>query len=87
MVLNKTYTSKYLIQDLTNKQFRRKYGKTTWKHSYPEPIINETNKESWKDKILSKNPWMGPKEPMIPYEDYQHLQSITGKDRTVGVIE
>ncbi len=28
------------------------------KNKHPEPIINETNRESWKNKILSKNPWL-----------------------------
>lgn len=93
-----------------------------------EPIVNETNRESWKNKILSKNPWMNEDQlkmvfqahkdsiladipekkitredlltPLSEFEekhkitetrddclpnslDYKHLQSITGKDRTV----
>ncbi len=63
-----------------------------------EPIINETNRESWKAKILSKNQWLND-DCFDSYQemkdeglfddnslDYKHLQSITGKDYTKDVI-
>ncbi len=40
-----------------------------------EPIIDETNKESWKAKILSKNPWMTENQ-LLGLMDHETLQTM-----------
>ncbi len=51
--------------------FKHKKGNTPYKSYYDREKIIKARIEC----------------QFIPFEDYKHLQSITGPDRTVGVIE
>lgn len=62
------YTDKYLIQDMSNKEFKRKYGVKRDTRAKP---VNET----WEQRILRKNPWLKDPEPLL-FEDQAHLDSI-----------
>jgi hypothetical protein len=70
------YTDKYLIKDISNKAFNRKYGAKSNTRANP---VNET----WKQRILRKNPWLmedlfkeREPEPQLFSEDQAHLDSI-----------
>lgn len=59
-----------------------------------EPIINDTNRHIWQQKILKQNPWLNLecfgselKELALLFDDEQHLQSITAKDYSKGLIK
>lgn len=62
------YTDKYLIHDISNKAFKRKYRVKSNTRAKP---VNET----WEQRILRKNPWLRSPEPLL-FEDQAHMDSI-----------
>ena len=45
-----------------------------------EPIINETNRESWKAKILSKNPWLERHRQLFIEQHNEYARDNEGHD-------
>ena len=78
---NKSYTEKYLIKDLSNKAFRKKYGgygtktKKRLKYGWSTTGVNDSNRKEWQNVILRKNPWM---DDNLFYNSLEarHLRSI-----------
>ena len=87
--MNKSYTEKYLIQDISNKAFRSKYGaskpkkRRLFKYGWSTTGVDDSNRKKWQDVILRQNPWMSNPLFIEPPEDYdpnslesKHLRSI-----------
>ena len=79
--MNKSYTEKYLIKDLSNKAFKKKYcagrpkKRAFFKYGWSTTGVNDSNRKEWQRVILRQNPWM---EDNLFYNslEAQHLRSI-----------
>lgn len=71
--MNKTYTERHLVKNISNRAFKRKYTKYK-RHTRIE------SKTAWMQRILTKNPWLRDPEPLL-FEDQAHLDSIAQEVR------
>ena len=74
--MNKTYTERHLVKNISNKVFKRRYGVKKRKWGSKRPGREGIATETWMQRIMRKNPWLNEPEPRLPFADQAHLDSI-----------